>query len=207
MRVALLGTDAERLDALVHDLHLAEGRYSTNVVQAEDRASVQAGALAVMATFGRVDVLFNFVGGWLGGKEVVDIEPEGLSEMLSQHVWTTFHLLQAFVPHLRANGWGRIVTISPPSTLVPQPKRAAYAAAKAAQEAMMLTLAQELKGSGVTANVIVIVAIDSKHERDSAPSPKTAQWTTPEEIAAALEYLISDEAHVVNGHRIGLYGG
>jgi hypothetical protein len=40
----------------------------------------------------------------------------------------------------------------------------------------------------VTANVLVVVAIDSKHERDTAPTPKNAEWSTPEEIAAALTY-------------------
>jgi 3-oxoacyl-[acyl-carrier protein] reductase len=207
IRVALLGSDAERLAALASDLKLEEGKYSTHALNVEDRDAVFSTAKAVMEKFGRVDALFNFVGGWLGGKNLVELEPKDLSDMFSQHVWTTFHLTGAFVPHMLTNKWGRLATVSPPNSLLPQPKRAAYASAKAAQEAMMLGLAQELKGTGVTSNVIVIVAIDAKHERDTAPTPKNSEWTTPEEIAAALLYLLSDEAHVVNGQRIILYGG
>jgi hypothetical protein len=59
----------------------------------------------------------------------------------------------------------------------------------------------------VTANVLVVAAIDAKHERDTAPSPKNADWTTPEEISAMLSYLLSDEARVVNGQRIVMFGG
>lgn len=207
MHVALIGSDAQRLSGLAGDLKLETGKYSTHALNVEDRDAVAASAQAVMEKFGHVDALFNFVGGWVGGKDLVEMDPKDLSDMLSQHVWTTFHLTQAFVPHMLANKWGRLATISPPNSLVPQPKRAAYASAKAAQEAIMLGLAQELKGTGVTSNVIVIVAIDAKHERDTAPTPKNAEWTTPEEISAALLYLLSDQAHTINGQRIMLYGG
>jgi NAD(P)-dependent dehydrogenase (short-subunit alcohol dehydrogenase family) len=207
MRVALLGSDVDRLNALVTELNLSEGTFSTHALQVEDRDAVFETARAVMEKFGQVDALLNFVGGWLGGKTVVEIEAQGLTDMLNQHVWTTFHLMQAFVPHMLENKWGRLATVSAPNSLFPQPKRAAYAAAKAAQEAFMLGLAQEVKGTGVTSNVLVVQAIDAKHERDTAPSEKNALWTTPEEISAALLYLLSDEAHVVNGQRIVMYGG
>lgn len=51
-----------------------------------------------------------------------------------------------------------------------------------------------------------VVGLGVKHERDNQPLPKTASWTTPEEIAAGIAYLISDEAGTVNGARIPLYG-
>lgn len=207
MKLALLGNEMEKLNALVTDLKLAEGNYATFDLNVEDRGAVDAVASAVMEKFGRVDALFNFVGGWSGGKTVVELPTQDLENMLSQHVWTTFHLMQAFVPHLLNNKWGRVVTISAPYSLRPQAKRASYAAAKAAQEALMLGLAQEVQGTGVTANVLVVVAIDSKHERDTAPSAKNAEWTTPEEMAGAILYLLSDEARGVNGQRIVLYGG
>lgn len=207
MSLALLGSDAERLNALTGKLNLSAERTATYAINVEDRAAVFATAEGVKERFGRVDALFNFVGGWLGGKTLLELDENDFNSMLNQHFWTTFHLTQAFVPHLLENHWGRIATISPPNSLVPQPKRAAYAAAKAAQEALMLGLAQELRGTGVTSNVIVIVAIDAKHERDTMSTEKNAQWTTPEEIAGALLYLLTDEAHVVNGQRILLYGG
>lgn len=206
-KVALVGSDGERLGALVTDLKLAEGAYSTHALQVEDRSAVDAAANAVMAKFGKVDALFNFVGGWMGGKSVVELAREDLESMLNQHVWTTFHLMQAFVPHMLENKFGRVATVSPPNALVPAAKRGAYAAAKGAQEALMFGLAKEVQGTGVTANVVTVVAIDAKHERESAPTPKNAEWTTPEEIAAALVYLMSEEGGVVNGQRLVLYGG
>jgi len=72
---------------------------------------------------------------------------------------------------------------------------------------LMLTLAKELAGSGVTANVLQVRTIDASHERDREPTPQNASWTTPEEIAATISYLCSEEARVINGARIPLYGG
>ncbi len=126
--------------------------------------------------------------------------------MLQQHLWTTFYVAQAFVPHLVANGWGRIMAVSSPTATRPAAKSAPYAAGKAAQEALLLTLAQELAGSGVTANLLVVRAIDTQHRRDSERTAETANWTTPEEIASAIVYLCSDAAGVVNGARMPLYG-
>jgi NAD(P)-dependent dehydrogenase (short-subunit alcohol dehydrogenase family) len=135
------------------------------------------------------------------------VPAEDLSNMVNQHVWTTFYLAQAFVPHLVANHWGRVAVISSPSATTPAANGAPYAAAKAAQEALIMTLAREVAGSGVTANVVQVRAIDTNHERDRERTSKNASWTTPEEIAATILYLCSDEAQVVNGARIPLYGG
>ncbi|HEX7473978.1 MAG TPA: hypothetical protein VF323_12915 [Candidatus Limnocylindrales bacterium] len=50
------------------------------------------------------------------------------------------------------------------------------------------------------------VVLDIEHERDSAPAPRNATWTTPEELVAAMLYLCSDEASALNGARIALTG-
>ena len=166
-----------------------------------------AAARAVVERFGRADVFLNLIGGFTGGKEVVELMPDDLSSMLRQHVWTTLYLAQAFVPHMLANRWGRFLVISSPRALSPQGRNAAYTVGKAGQEVLTLSLAQELKDTGVTANIILVRSIDVDHRRDREPTPDNASWTTPEEIAAAIMYLCSDEAHTVNGARIPLYGG
>jgi NAD(P)-dependent dehydrogenase (short-subunit alcohol dehydrogenase family) len=58
----------------------------------------------------------------------------------------------------------------------------------------------------VTANLVVVRSIDPRHERETAPTPKNAAWTTPEEIAAALAFLASPAAAAITGARIPLDG-
>jgi NAD(P)-dependent dehydrogenase (short-subunit alcohol dehydrogenase family) len=58
----------------------------------------------------------------------------------------------------------------------------------------------------VTANLVIVRKIDAEHERETAPSPKNSNTTTPEEIAATMRYLCSDAAAAINGARITLDG-
>jgi 3-oxoacyl-[acyl-carrier protein] reductase len=205
-RLVLVSNGAEMLEGLERELNMAEGRTLWIAVDLSLPESAQSVLDTVIERFGRADVLLHFVGGWIGGAPVSDVSAESISTMLQQHLWTTFYLAQVFGPHLAANGWGRLIVVSSPSVAAPPANGAPYAIGKSAQEALILTLAEEFKGTGVTANVLRVRTIDVKHERDNQPSPRTASWTTPEEIAAAVLYLLSDEAGVVNGARIPLYG-
>ncbi len=119
--------------------------------------------------------------------------------MLRQHVWTTLNAVQAFVPHMLERDWGRVVAVSQPAALQPAGNASSYAIGKAGQEVMLLSLAQELRGSGVTSSVVLVRTIGEPEEGRSAK-------TTPEEIASTIEYLCSDDARMINGARIPAHG-
>ncbi len=205
-RLALLDLDSARLEALTSGLSLPEERLLTRVVNLLDPAETRAAAEAVAARFGRLDILLHLVGGWTGGKTLLEAPAEDLTFMLNQHVWTSFNVVQAFVPHLVANGWGRVVMVTSPYAARPSAKGGPYAIGKAGQETLMLTLSQELKGTGVTANLVQAKTIDVQRQKVTAPTPENAAWSTPEELSAAILYLLSDEAGAVNGAKLPLYG-
>lgn len=192
----LLDNDQNKLDALTRDLNLPEDRLFALVIDLRDGNAVRATAEAVAAKFGGVHALIHLVGGWVGGKTLVEGSADDLDFMLSQHVWTTFHLFQSFVPQLVEQGWGRVMIVSASTVPNPPGKTGTYTAAKAAQENLILTLAAELKEKGVTANIIQVRAIDVQNK---------GTGTTPDEIVAAMMYLFSEEAAKINGARIPLY--
>lgn len=206
VNLALLDRDAERLTALTSGLSLPESRFLAQTVDLLNPAETRTAAEAAIARFGHVDILLHLVGGWTGGKTLLEVPADDLVFMLNQHVWTSFNVVQAFVPYLIANGWGRIVMITSPYAARPSAKGGPYAVGKAGQEALMLTLAQELKGTGVTANLLQAKTIDIKREKVNAPAPQNAGWTTPEELSAAIQYLLSEEAGTVSGAKIPLFG-
>ena len=206
LRLALVSTNQQKLEKLKAELGRADSNVLIHSADLSDAQSTLMTASVVMQAFGQVDILVHLVGGWVGGARLENAQPTDLDAMLRQHVWTTFHLVQAFAPHLRANGWGRIIAVSSPSAVRPAAKGSLYAAAKASQEALLLALSQELKDSGVTVNILQVRTIDTAHELDRQPTPANASWSTPEEISAAVVYLCSDEARQVNGARIPLYG-
>ena len=158
-RLALFGRSIERLREAASELGLPDSRYLLGSTDFTDADSVQAASDAVIERFGRVDILVHLVGGFTGGKSVVEAPSDDVSEMLNQHVWSTFHLAQAFVPHLLANEWGRLIAVSSPLAMSPPGNNSPYAIGKAGQEVIMLSLAQELAGTGVTSNVILVRSI------------------------------------------------
>jgi len=195
-KIALLAKDQVKLDSLAHDLNLPSERLYAQAIDLLNGQAVHDSAEAVLSKFGSIHALIHLVGGWTGGKTIPESSKDDFESMLDQHVWTTFHLLQTFTPHIAASGWGRVMIVSKPETVTPSAKTALYTAAKSAQESLVLTLAEEYKDSGLTANVIHVKSIDTKG---------SGKGTTLAEIVSAMTYLFSDEAGKVNGTRIPLY--
>lgn len=206
-RLGLVGSDRERLERLASRLALAEGRWATVAADLRDVEAARSAVAELTERLGPPSILVHLVGGWTGGKALVDLPAADLASMLDQHAWSTFNVLRAVVPGMVATGWGRIIAVSSPVSADPPARMAAYAAGKAAQEALLASLSRDLSGTGVTVNVLRVMAIDVDHERDRQPSARNTGWTTPEEIAAAIRYLCSPEAGVVSGARLALVGG
>ncbi len=204
--LALLGRNLDKLDELAAQLKLPERRVLTQAANVSDANEMSSVADAVLKKFKRIDIMLNFVGGWVGGQAVFDTKKEDLDAMLDQHLYASYAMTRAFVPPMLKNKWGRILAVSSPNASRPPGNNSPYAIGKSAMETLMLSLAQELKGSGVTANLVLVRTIDVKHERQINPSEENRSWTSPEEISATLLHLCSEEAGTINGARIPLFG-
>jgi NAD(P)-dependent dehydrogenase (short-subunit alcohol dehydrogenase family) len=205
-RIALNSSSGDRLEAMLAELALDPLESMAVPGDLRDPDVAQAVVAGVEARFGRIDVVAHLVGGWVGGTGVVDLDPDEVRRMLDQHLWTTLHVLQAAVPGMAARGFGRVIAVSSPFASTPGPKGASYAMAKAAEEALVRSLAREHAADGITANVLVVKAVDVAHERETAPTKANASWVTPEEVAEAVAWLASPGAAAVNGARIPLDG-
>ena len=207
-RLGLVGRTAKtRLEELAADLHLEAGRLGRGGGRPAPRRRTRPGPSprSRSGSGGWTSSSISSAAGRAARRSPIST-PGDVERMLAQHVWTTLHIARAAVPGMVERGWGRFVAISAPVAVEGASGMAAYAVAKAGEEALLRTLAKEVAGSGVTANVLVARKIDAAHERETAPSPKNASWTTPEELVAAMRYLCSDEGSAVNGVRIPLTG-
>lgn len=202
--LTLISHDAARLNALAASLNLPEARVLTCAADLRRADEAESAARFVHTRFGRADILLHLVGGWTGGQSLPQTPSEDLQTMLEQHVWTTFHVLRAFTPGMAHNGWGRVVVISSPLADEPAAGMSAYATAKAAQQALIRSLAVELRGTGVTANILQVRAIQAGEKTDGKKNG-AGKGTTPEEILAAMLYLCSDQAARINGACIPLF--
>jgi NAD(P)-dependent dehydrogenase (short-subunit alcohol dehydrogenase family) len=110
------------------------------------------------------------------------------------------------VPVMLKQGYGSIVNVASKAAFDHAAGAAAYAASKAAAIAMMDSLAADLKGTGVRVNSIVPSIIDTEANRKAMPKADFAKWPKPEDIARVILFLCGDEAKVVHGASIPVYG-
>jgi NAD(P)-dependent dehydrogenase (short-subunit alcohol dehydrogenase family) len=205
--LALAASDAGRLGDLRAELMLPDERLLWHVADLRQAAPAAEVVTAAYERFGRVDGLAHLVGGWTGGTHCVDAADDSYARMLEQHLWSTLYVLRSLVPRMIEAGFGRIVAVSSPMAATPEAGMSAYAVGKAAQETVLATVAREVAGTGVTANVLRVRSIDPSGGRDGVSTGKAGSATTPSELSAAIRYLFSDPARVVTGQRIGLHGG
>ena len=202
-RLCLCGRERSKLEALAAE---AGADADVDVVDLLEPAATKAWADDLAERHGRIDGLVHLVGGWRGGTSIEDAPLEDWDFLQDLLVRTVEHVSQAFAPHLLASGRGRFVIVSSGQAQVPTKTNAAYAAAKAASEAWTLALADRFRGSGATANVVVVGAILTPAMREESPDKDFSTFTPAEEIAEAIAYLCSDAAASMNGQRLVLRG-
>jgi len=202
-RLALAGRDAEPLDALVAEVGIDADTASVDLL---DASAAHTWADGIAERLGGVDALLHLVGGWRGGMPIEESPPEDWDFLASLLIDTLQNVTRAFVPHLLASGRGRFAIVSAAQAQAPTHTNAAYAAAKAAAEAWTLALAHRFRGTGATANVVVVGSIVSPEMRAEDPGKDFSTFTPAESIADALAYLCSDAAAPMNGQRLILRG-
>jgi NAD(P)-dependent dehydrogenase (short-subunit alcohol dehydrogenase family) len=201
-RLCACGRDRASLDALAADV----GDIDTDVVDLLDPVAARVWADGLAARHGHVDALVHLVGGWRGGTPIEEAPLEDWDFLSALLVRTVQNATQALAPHLMASGRGRFVLVSSGQAQAPTHTNAVYAAAKAASEAWTLALAHRFRGTGATANVVVVGAIVTPTMRVESPDKDFSTFTPAEEIADAVAYLCSDAAASMNGQRLTLRG-
>lgn len=202
-RLALAGRHRGPLDEVA-----AENDVEADIAEVDllDPASAAAWASGVAERLGRIDALVHLVGGWRGGQPIEEAPLEDWHALNDLLVRTTQHATQAFARHLMESGRGRFAIVSSGQGQAPTSKNAVYAAAKAAQEAWTLALADRFRGTGATANIVVVGSILTPEMRQESPDKDFSTFTPAEEIAEAIAYLCSDAASSMNGQRLTLRG-
>ncbi|MCU1269933.1 MAG: short-chain dehydrogenase/reductase [Acidobacteriaceae bacterium] len=175
-------------------------------VDVTDETAVQQFVQGIIVEHGRLDCLVNAVGAYAGGVKLWQMDTKVFDQMLTLNLRSGFVLSRAVVPVMLKQGSGAIVNVAAKAALDHSAGAAAYAASKAAAVAMMDSLAADVKGSGVRVNSILPSIIDTEINRKAMPGADFSKWPKPEEIARVILFLCSDDARVVHGAAIPVYG-
>jgi NAD(P)-dependent dehydrogenase (short-subunit alcohol dehydrogenase family) len=213
--LAFLGAGARvaatyRREAELEDLARAAGadrdRLEGHAVDATDEEAVSRLIGDLVARWRGLDAMVNTVGAWAGGAKAWEAGGDELERMLSLNLRSGWVLARAAARVMVPRGRGAIVNVASKAGVEPTPGAAAYAASKAAAISLIASLAADLKGTGVRANSVLPSVIDTEANRKAMPKADFAKWPKPEEIARVVLYLCGDDAALVHGAAIPVYG-
>ena len=209
--VALSGTRAEALEAL--KVELGE-RAHVIVARMDDPADIERLAKEAEAAMGKIDILVNNAGITRDNLSM-RMKDEDWEKVLQVNLTGTFRLIRAAMRGMMRRRHGRVINITSVVGVTGNPGQAIYAAAKAGLIGMSKSLAQELASRSITVNCVapgfiatpmtdVLTDDQKKMILGRVPAERLG---TPEEIAAGVVYLASDEAAYVSGQTLHINGG
>lgn len=192
--------------AASHAEHLASGALRLSECDVSDGDQVAALLDVLRADWGPLWLACSVAGAWAGGTDIAEEHDfTVLDRMLRINLRTATVVAAEGLRHMGDAG-GRVVLVGSRTVLVPAAGQAAYNAAKAGVHALVATLAEELRGSGRTANGVVPKVIDTPANRAAMPTAAHDRWVPPRAIARVIGWLAGAESWPVSGAMIPVYG-
>jgi NAD(P)-dependent dehydrogenase (short-subunit alcohol dehydrogenase family) len=196
--------DQQKLDELTAELGIPVDRWDARAANLLKAEGAQEWAGALTERFGKIDGLVHLVGGWKGGEPLATASLDDYEWLHDLLVRTVQHASRAFHDAIAHEG-GRFVLVSSSQAQKPDGTNASYGAAKAAAESWTLALADSLSESGATANIVVVNAILTPAMRSENPDKPFRTFTSVEDIAGAIAFVLTDAAQKMNGARLELH--
>ena len=196
-----LGLGADRAGSVGFDLHEIDVR---------DRAAIDALVAAVLSAHGRVDVLCNIAGIKIQG-DILALTGSDLEDTFAINVHGAIAATQAVLPTMITQQSGAIINVGSPSALA-DPSNIAYAASKAAIAAITTSLALDLVRHHIRVNLLVPGSTRTGMNADRPEEVTRALGTLnvsgrvndPDDVAAAVSFLVSDAAATISGAQIDI---
>jgi NAD(P)-dependent dehydrogenase (short-subunit alcohol dehydrogenase family) len=175
------------------------------------REDVEALVSATMARFGRIDILVNNAAILGENGPLLELEEETWERVIRVNLTGVFLCSQLAGRVMADAGSGCIIHISSTNGHIPQPRCAAYAAAKGGVELLTRSMAIDLAAYGIRVNAIAPGPVQSRDPDDTPPRPTEltllGRAALPSEVATVAAFLASDEASFINGECIVVDGG
>ena len=159
-----------------------------------------------LETYGKIDVLANAIGGFLGGIPTAEMDLDKWEFMLNLNLKSVFLCCRSVLPNMIQRQSGKIVNVSARAGLTGIAEMSAYSTAKAGVRILTESIAEEVKDKGINVNAIMPSIIDTPPNRQAMPDEDHSLWVKPYQIAQVVGFLVSEQARIINGATIPVYG-
>lgn len=219
--------DAAEIEGLVNELGtLGAGDVIHHGADMSKPDEIEELFAHVSKTFGGVDVLVNNAGIQFVSP-VEDFPTDKWNAIIAINLSSAFHTTRLSIPHMKANGWGRVVNIASAHSLVASPFKSAYVAAKHGIAGMTKSVALEVAEAGITVNAVspgyVLTPLVEKQIPDTAKArgiseddvkrdvilaaQPTKKFVGEDHVADTVLFLLSDAGSSFTGANLSIDGG
>ena len=171
-----------------------------------EETEVQKTIEEFVSQFGSLDVLVNIVGGFVGGIPATELEEDRWDFMMNLNLKSVFLCCKTAIPQMTAQSYGKIINVSARAGLKGEAGLSAYCVSKGGVRTLTESLAAEVVDSGVNVNAIMPSIMDTPMNREAMPDEDHDRWVAPADVAKVICFLTSDDAAIINGAAIPVYG-
>jgi 3-oxoacyl-[acyl-carrier protein] reductase len=212
--VALAARNEAKLAEVAAEIEAAGGQAAAFGLDVASEESIKAGAKAVLARFGKVEILLNNAGITRDGL-MMTMKRADWDDVLGTNLTGAFLLTQALIRPMIKNRWGRIINISSVVGRTGQGGQVNYSASKAGLIGMTRSIAREVGSRGITANAVapgyietpMTATLDEKQRAAMMAQIPLGRVGTDADIAQAVAFLASDAAAYITGQVLDVNGG
>ena len=213
-RVALAARQIDKLDEVAAEIRAAGGEAFTTELDLSSHDSIKAAFAKIAKEFGRVDILVNNAGVTRDGL-AIRMKRDDWDLVLQTNLSGSFFCIQQVLPGMIRERWGRIVNIASVVGEAGNAGQANYVASKAGLIGLTKSLAQEVASRNVTVNAVapgfietdMTAGLNDQMKEQIKKGVPLGRFGKPEDVAAAVRFLCSEDASYITGHVLDVNGG
>ena len=212
--IAVAARNQEKLNELVAEITAAGGKAAAFTLDVANEDQVKETIKAVIAQFGKIDILVNNAG-ITRDQLVMRMKRTDWDAVLETNLTSAYLCIQAVIPSMLKQRWGRIINITSIFGQMGQAGQANYAASKAGLIGLTMAIAREVGSRNITCNAIapgfietaMTAVLSDEFKQSAVKQIPLGRVGTSDDVAGSVAFLASDDASYVTGHVLNVNGG
>jgi len=211
---AVAARNQEKLNELVQEITAAGGTAAAFPLDVGDEEQVKATMKAAIAQFGKIDILVNNAG-ITRDQLVMRMKRADWDAVLQTNLTSAYLCIQAVIPSMLKQRWGRIINITSIFGQMGQAGQANYSASKAGLIGLTMAIAREVGSRNITCNAVapgfietpMTAVLSEEFKQTAVKQIPLGRVGSAADVASAVAFLASDDASYITGHVLNVNGG